>query len=121
MKNNLINLINSFKWKSIKSILLVDRLPNNAALKTLKALIKYGVSLGKISQDYHVIGHRQTKNTLCPGDKLYEYIQKFAQWTANPVPKNSTTSWSYKLLLDEWKYRWIMMKLNILQYIYTFI
>ncbi|XP_031365728.1 peptidoglycan recognition protein-like [Apis dorsata] len=69
-----------------------NRLPNNAALKTLEALIKYGVSLGKISQDYHIIGHRQTKNTLCPGDKFYEYVQKLARWTARPVPKNSTTS-----------------------------
>lgn len=76
--------------KSIKSIFLADRLPNDAALKTLEALIKYGVSLGKISQDYYIIGHRQTKNTLCPGDKFYEYVQKFARWTARPIPKNST-------------------------------
>lgn len=69
-----------------------DFLPNEAALKTLNGLIEYGVSLGKISNNYHVIGHRQARNTLCPGDKLYSYVQMNPRWTKNPVAKISTTT-----------------------------
>ncbi|XP_076643418.1 peptidoglycan recognition protein [Halictus rubicundus] len=69
-----------------------DFLPNEAALKALSGLIEYGVSLGKISDNYHVIGHRQARDTLCPGHKFYSYVQTNPRWTKTPVPKNATTN-----------------------------
>ncbi|CAL7950367.1 unnamed protein product [Xylocopa violacea] len=71
-----------------------DFLPNEKALNAVKALIDYGVSLGKISEDYHVIGHRQARNTACPGTTFYKYVQTHLRWTNAPIPKfsNSTTT-----------------------------
>ncbi|XP_076221970.1 peptidoglycan recognition protein 3-like [Nomia melanderi] len=63
-----------------------DFLPNEAALQALNGLIEYGVSLGKISKTYQVIGHRQVRNTVCPGEEFYKYVQTNPRWTANPVP-----------------------------------
>ncbi|GAB1866960.1 N-acetylmuramoyl-L-alanine amidase [Camponotus japonicus] len=63
-----------------------DFLPNLAALKTLNELIACGISLGKISDKYNVLGHRQARNTECPGQSLYEYVTTFPRWTANPIP-----------------------------------
>ncbi|KAK1120952.1 hypothetical protein K0M31_010736 [Melipona bicolor] len=60
------------------------RLPNEAALKALNALINYGVSKGSISNKYHVVGHRQVTQTECPGTKLYEYVKKLPRWTDSP-------------------------------------
>lgn len=60
------------------------RLPNEAALKALNELISYGVSKGSISNKYHVVGHRQVRETECPGNKLYEYVQKLPRWTNSP-------------------------------------
>lgn len=69
-----------------------DFLPNSAALNTLDALIACGISLGKISDKYNVIGHRQTRNTECPGESFYEYVINLPRWTANPIPIYSTTT-----------------------------
>ncbi|XP_076679571.1 peptidoglycan recognition protein 3 [Andrena cerasifolii] len=69
-----------------------DFLPNDAALNTLNALIDYGVSLGKISESYHVLGHRQARDTLCPGDEFYKYVQTNPRWTKHPIPKYSNAT-----------------------------
>uniref|UniRef100_A0A0C9RBE2 PGRP-LB_0 protein n=1 Tax=Fopius arisanus TaxID=64838 RepID=A0A0C9RBE2_9HYME len=61
-------------------------LPNEGALKALDSLITCGVALGKISPDYNVIGHRQARNTVCPGETFYKYVMKMPRWTANPTP-----------------------------------
>ncbi|XP_063975809.1 uncharacterized protein LOC135161815 [Diachasmimorpha longicaudata] len=61
-------------------------LPNDGALKALNDLIACGVSLGKISPDYRVIGHRQVRDTVCPGETFYKYVMKMPRWTAHPVP-----------------------------------
>ncbi|XP_054015846.1 peptidoglycan-recognition protein SC2-like [Hylaeus anthracinus] len=65
-----------------------DFLPNNTALKTLNGLIDYGVFLGKISKDYHVIGHRQARETLCPGEEFFKFVQTNPRWTKHPEPIN---------------------------------
>ncbi|CAD1474525.1 unnamed protein product [Heterotrigona itama] len=61
-------------------------LPDEAALKAVNALINYGVSIGKISENYRVLGHRQAVNTLCPGTELYKYVQTLPRWTNSPTP-----------------------------------
>ncbi|CAL1680430.1 unnamed protein product [Lasius platythorax] len=66
-----------------------DFLPNAAALKTLNELIACGISLGKISDKYNVLGHRQARNTECPGESFYEYVISLPRWTANPIPIRS--------------------------------
>ncbi|XP_001605198.1 peptidoglycan recognition protein 1 isoform X2 [Nasonia vitripennis] len=71
----------------------VDFLPNEAALRALRSLISCGVALDKLREDYSVIGHRQARNTECPGQALYEYVQRMPHWTDSPtpVPLNSSS------------------------------
>ncbi|XP_017752210.1 PREDICTED: peptidoglycan recognition protein 3-like [Eufriesea mexicana] len=66
-----------------------DFLPSEVALKAVNTLVDYGVSLGKISEDYRIIGHRQVRNTVCPGEVLYRYLQTHLRWTCCPVPRNA--------------------------------
>ncbi|XP_077256795.1 peptidoglycan recognition protein 1 [Temnothorax americanus] len=66
------------------------RLPNAAALKALNDLIACGVSLGKIKDNYNVIGHRQAKATECPGTSFFhKYVKNLPGWTDHPKPRNS--------------------------------
>ncbi|KYN04238.1 Peptidoglycan recognition protein 3 [Cyphomyrmex costatus] len=65
-----------------------DFLPNEAALKALKKLIDCGVSLGKIRNNYNVIGHRQVRDTVCPGENSPNIISR-AEWGALP-PKSQS-------------------------------
>ncbi|XP_043258957.1 uncharacterized protein LOC122401084 [Colletes gigas] len=88
-------------------------LPNDAALKTLSALINYGVSLGKISKSYLVIGHRQARDTECPGSVFYKYVQTNPRWTKQPVPKYTppkTTVESVTAVNDNANYKCLELK-----------
>ncbi|KAG7211022.1 hypothetical protein KM043_016383 [Ampulex compressa] len=69
-----------------------DFLPNDAALEALNSLIACGVSLGKINTEYKLLGHRQARKTLCPGETLYRYVMNLPGWTPNPMPNNPVTT-----------------------------
>lgn len=56
--------------------------PSAAAIKAVKDLIEYGVTLGKIQENYTLLGHRQTTSTSCPGDSLYQLIQTWPHWSS---------------------------------------
>ncbi|XP_071102540.1 peptidoglycan-recognition protein SC1a-like [Haliotis cracherodii] len=60
----------------------MERLPNQAALNTLKQLINCGVSNGKISSTYILRGHRDMPDnqTACPGQKLWELIKTWPHY-----------------------------------------
>lgn len=62
------------------------RVPDIAALTTLRALIQGGVDSGYITSDYIMLGHRDTapNHTVCPGDAFYSEIQTWPHY-------NSTT------------------------------
>lgn len=80
-----------------------DFLPNAAALKTLNELITFGVSLSKIKNNYNVIGHRQARNTECPGERFYKYVVTLPGWTSNPIPhiRSTTTTMPMDNILKE--------------------
>ncbi|XP_038213968.1 peptidoglycan-recognition protein LB-like [Zerene cesonia] len=61
-------------------------LPPQNQLKTAKALIAAGVELGFIKPDYKLIGHRQVRETECPGDALFNEIQTWEHYS--PFPNN---------------------------------
>lgn len=69
-----------------------DLLPNKAALEAVKNLIEYGVSIGKISKGYKLIGHRQVRNTVCPGETFFKYVKALPHWTTSPVPRFSSVT-----------------------------
>ncbi|XP_052227247.1 peptidoglycan-recognition protein SC2-like isoform X2 [Dreissena polymorpha] len=79
------------------------KLPNDAALDAVHAMIDCGIKLGKITPDYKLYGHRDAGNTECPGQQLYDLIRT---WKHNgrlgneplvkptPIPYQPTTSTS---------------------------
>ncbi|XP_013142933.1 PREDICTED: peptidoglycan-recognition protein LB-like [Papilio polytes] len=52
----------------------VSELPPAHQLELTKELISFGVEQGYISKEYSLIGHRQVRNTECPGDALFQEI-----------------------------------------------
>ncbi|KAK9876301.1 hypothetical protein WA026_012599 [Henosepilachna vigintioctopunctata] len=68
-----------------------EDLPPSSQLQTVKDLIQYGVEHGKIAKDYILFGHRQVRETECPGDALFNEIQKWPHWEPNPSisPQNT--------------------------------
>lgn len=56
-------------------------LPNKNMLKAGDELIQCGVEGGHIDENYKLVGHRQVRNTECPGDKFYTYVQTMSHWT----------------------------------------
>lgn len=57
---------------------------SESAKQAVKNLIACGISGGKIQTNYKLLGHRQTKATACPGDKLYQEIKTWPKWASSP-------------------------------------
>nr|AAY53765.1 peptidoglycan recognition protein S1 precursor [Azumapecten farreri] len=55
-----------------------DVLPNAAALSSVKRLISCGVEIGRLSPNYSLFGHRDVRDTDCPGNALYKNM---SSWT----------------------------------------
>ncbi|XP_055607784.1 peptidoglycan-recognition protein LB-like isoform X1 [Uranotaenia lowii] len=56
-------------------------LPSPKMLEATKDLIQYGLHNKLISANYTLIGHRQTRPTECPGDRLYQEIQSWPHYS----------------------------------------
>lgn len=54
--------------------IILDQLPPHEQLETTKKLIQRGINLGMIVEDYTLCGHRQVRDTECPGNTLYAEI-----------------------------------------------
>lgn len=57
-------------------------------LDSTKKLIGSAVDQGYLSANYKLIGHRQAKQTLCPGVALHNEIKKWPHFAENEEPKN---------------------------------
>ncbi|XP_074641729.1 peptidoglycan recognition protein-like [Tubulanus polymorphus] len=62
----------------------MKRRPNNAALDTVKLIIRCGIYLQKIKPDYDLFGHRQVRQTQCPGDYFYNLIKGWPHYKTTP-------------------------------------
>ncbi|XP_076255516.1 peptidoglycan-recognition protein LB-like isoform X3 [Rhynchophorus ferrugineus] len=74
--------------KSIGITLIGDwsnEVPPLSQLIVVKQLILIGIREGYIREDYKLIGHRQVRDTECPGDALYGEIQTWPHWVADPT------------------------------------
>ncbi|XP_059055252.1 peptidoglycan-recognition protein SB1-like isoform X2 [Achroia grisella] len=49
--------------------------PPQRQIEACEKLIKLGVQLGKLKEDYKLFAHRQLASTLSPGDKLFDIIK----------------------------------------------
>lgn len=65
--------------------MFLDTLPPVGQMKSAQALIAAGVEMGYLKSDYKLIGHRQVRNTECPGEKLYKEIQHWAHYSPFPA------------------------------------
>lgn len=63
-------------------------LPSNDMLENVHQLINYGVSSGKIQENYTLLGHRQVRKTECPGDRLFNEISTWKHFQSLPNAPN---------------------------------
>ncbi|XP_026501369.2 peptidoglycan-recognition protein LB-like [Vanessa tameamea] len=65
-----------------------NSIPPTQQLKTAQALIAAGVEMGYIKNDYKLVGHRQVRDTDCPGNALFEEIQNWNHYSPFPSSEN---------------------------------
>ncbi|XP_037953973.1 peptidoglycan-recognition protein LB-like [Teleopsis dalmanni] len=58
----------------------VEKLPPAPMLQVAQDFIKYSIETGQLRKDYILYGHRQVRDTECPGAALYAEIQKWKHW-----------------------------------------
>lgn len=56
-------------------------LPPQRQLTAVQNMIKEGIKLKKLSNNYKLYGHRQLMASESPGAALYEVIKKWDQWS----------------------------------------
>ncbi|KAL5273969.1 PGRPLB family protein [Megaselia abdita] len=61
-----------------------DELPPEKMLVATKNLIEFGIDKGYIAKDYQLVGHRQVRDTSCPGERLYKEIQTWKHYVPSP-------------------------------------
>lgn len=62
----------------------LGELPPEKMLESTKNLIAFGVEKGYIAKDYQLVGHRQVRDTSCPGEELYKEIQTWKHYVRSP-------------------------------------
>lgn len=55
-------------------------------LKATQALIAYAIDTGYLSSNYTLLGHRQVRDTECPGDRLYKEISQWPRFSSIVPP-----------------------------------
>ncbi|XP_025095301.1 peptidoglycan-recognition protein SC2-like [Pomacea canaliculata] len=59
-----------------------SRNPNLAALNAARQLINCAVRNGRVTSSYTLKGHRDVRNTACPGETLYRLIQSWPHYVS---------------------------------------
>ncbi|XP_063910881.1 peptidoglycan-recognition protein SB1-like [Zophobas morio] len=78
-----------FNGKSIGIALIgafTNTTPSQTQLNALKDLLACGTEKNYIRSNYHMIGHRQEKDTSCPGDRLYNEISTWPHFDSSIRP-----------------------------------
>ncbi|XP_066255767.1 peptidoglycan-recognition protein LB-like isoform X1 [Euwallacea similis] len=70
-----------------------EKLPPEEQLQIVRQFIRLGVIKGYIKEDYKLIGHRQARDTDCPGDALFAEIQTWPHFdpSINITGKRAST------------------------------
>lgn len=63
------------------SIFPAAELPPARMLQAVKDLIAFGVAQGYIDPAYKLLGHRQVRDTECPGGRLFQEISNWPHFT----------------------------------------
>lgn len=71
------------------------KVPNRESINAVFSLIKCTVEKAKVMSNYTLYGHRQVRDTTCPGDDLFAEIQSWPHWKPGkhypPIEKKSDT------------------------------
>ncbi|XP_030242953.1 peptidoglycan-recognition protein LB isoform X1 [Drosophila navojoa] len=70
--------------KSVGIVLIGDwrtELPPASMLQAAQDLIAFGVAKGYIDPSYKLLGHRQVRDTECPGGRLFQEISTWPHFT----------------------------------------
>lgn len=59
-------------------------------LQAVQKLIQSGVEEGYIAKNYTLLGHRQVRDTECPGQKLFDEIKTWPHFSPHPSGPNDT-------------------------------
>lgn len=73
-----IKIINIFYF-----FFLAD-LPPPQMLQAAKDLIAFGVAKGYIHPEFKLLGHRQVRDTECPGGRLFQEISTWPHFSPKP-------------------------------------
>ncbi|XP_065341679.1 peptidoglycan-recognition protein SC2-like [Cloeon dipterum] len=57
-----------------------DRLPEDVALQAFYKLVSCSIKMNFLPNNYTLLGHRQAKDTMCPGDSLFKEISQWPNW-----------------------------------------
>lgn len=66
------------------SLQLADLPPDNMINATQK-LIAYSIRNGYLTTNYKLLGHRQVRDTECPGQRLFEEISAWSHFSSKPA------------------------------------
>lgn len=61
------------------------QLPPEQMLNATKALIAHSVESGYLASNYKLLGHRQVRETECPGQRLFEEISTWDHFSSKPA------------------------------------
>ncbi|XP_068901289.1 peptidoglycan-recognition protein LB-like isoform X2 [Tenebrio molitor] len=61
-----------------------QELPPEWQLEAVHQLVEHGVEQGMIQEDYKLLGHRQVRDTECPGDRLFNEITTWEHFSETP-------------------------------------
>lgn len=54
-------------------------------LAAVKAFISFSVENGYLAANYKLLGHRQVRDTECPGQRLFEEISTWNHFSSRPA------------------------------------
>ena len=70
-------------------------LPPPQMLQAVRDLIAFGVAQGYIQPEFKLMGHKQVRDTECPGERLFNEISKWSNFynlqnnTENEIKKTN--------------------------------
>jgi peptidoglycan-recognition protein LB len=77
-------LIN-FQFFSLVLSLQLAELPSKQMLAAVKAFIEHSVDSGRLATSYKLLGHRQVRDTECPGERLFDEITSWPHFSSIPA------------------------------------
>lgn len=67
------------------SLFHLAELPPPQMMNAAKSLIQFSVDQGHLAKSYKLLGHRQVRDTECPGQRLYDDISTWSHYSSKPA------------------------------------